>query len=114
MAQALHLLQQSLGDISHIFYKGELSKTVWKTLTHLNAEMPPRPKLKKERIDCMILLDRKVDLFSPLCTPWTYEALLEDLLGYQDGMVQIDANIVDGSSSMSSSKDAHMVHFSVS
>ncbi|OQR81213.1 vacuolar protein sorting-associated protein 33A [Achlya hypogyna] len=96
MALALHTLQHTVGNIGHIFYKGELSKCVWKSLAQFNAQRgTPPPPSTKHRIDCMILLDRKLDYFAPLSTPLTYEGLLGELLGYRDGMVQVDANLLD-------------------
>ncbi|KAF0693741.1 Aste57867_15315 [Aphanomyces stellatus] len=95
---ALHVLQQSMGDISTVYYKGELSKSVWKTLSQLNGDVPPVTKPKKQRIDCMVLLDRKLDYVAPLSTPLTHEALLENLLGFRDGVVAVDPLIVEASS----------------
>ncbi|CAK4194368.1 unnamed protein product [Aphanomyces euteiches] len=98
IAHALHLLQQTIGEIPSIHYKGELSKSVWKALAELNAKEPPPPKQKKQRLDGLILLDRKLDNIAPLSTPLTHEGLMAELLDFQNGVVKVDpkiANIVD-------------------
>ncbi|OQR98946.1 vacuolar protein sorting-associated protein 33A [Thraustotheca clavata] len=99
IAIAIQLLQQVVGEIGHIFYKGNLAKGVWKALTQLHTQhgSAPPASSKKQRIDCMILLDRKLDYFSPLSTPLTFEGLLEELLEFKDGVVQVDANLLDDS-----------------
>ncbi|ETV72578.1 hypothetical protein, variant 1 [Aphanomyces astaci] len=92
LGHALHVLQQTTGDIPTVHYKGELAKAVWKSLSEFNAASPPpssRPK--KLRIDHMIILDRKLDYIAPLSTPLTHEALLAELLGLQNGTVTVDA-----------------------
>lgn len=45
-------------------------------------------------IDTVVLLDREVDLISPLVTPLTYEGLLDELIGLDYGKIQVDARIV--------------------
>ncbi|ETW03698.1 hypothetical protein, variant [Aphanomyces invadans] len=92
LGHALHVLQQTAGDIPTVHYKGELSKAVWKALSEFNATTPPpATRLKKLCIDHMILLDRKLDYIAPLSTPLTHEALLAELLGLQDGVVTVGA-----------------------
>jgi hypothetical protein len=49
----------------------------------------------KSEIDTLILLDRAVDLVTPLATPLTMEALLHEFLGIDHAMVQVDAALVN-------------------
>ncbi|CAM9699279.1 unnamed protein product [Pylaiella littoralis] len=46
-------------------------------------------------IDTLILLDRKVDLVTALATPLTYEGLIDDLIGIENGSVRLDADLVE-------------------
>ena len=39
-------------------------------------------------IDCMVLLDRSVDLATPLATQHTYEGLIDELIGIRNGAVE--------------------------
>ena len=37
----------------------------------------------RPEIDAVVFLDRSVDLISPMCTPLTYEALIDEILGIE-------------------------------
>jgi len=56
-------------------------------------------KKDKEEIEGMLILDRRVDLVSPMLTPLTYEGLLDEVLGIDCGFIQVDTNIIDPPSS---------------
>lgn len=45
-------------------------------------------------IDMMVILDRAVDLVTPLVTPLTMEALLHEFIGIENAMVKVDAALV--------------------
>lgn len=47
-----------------------------------------------EGVDTMILLDREVDLFSCLLTPLTYEGLIDECVGIENGRVKLDASVL--------------------
>ena len=36
------------------------------------------------QIDCLLLIDRNVDLLTPLCTQLTYEGLIDEIYGIQN------------------------------
>jgi len=40
-------------------------------------------------VDTLILLDRAVDLVTPLCTQLTYEGLIDEVLGISNGSVEL-------------------------
>jgi len=69
----------------------------------------------RSEIAAAIVLDRKVDLITPMLTPLTYEGLLDDVLQIENGFVTIDSNIVEPSetdespSSQSQSSSSHAV-----
>eukprot|EP00904_Undaria_pinnatifida_P008208 jgi/Undpi1/4517/HiC_scaffold_18.g07871.m1 len=46
-------------------------------------------------IDTLVLLDRAVDLVTALATPLTYEGLIDDLIGIENGSVRLDADMVE-------------------
>lgn len=46
-------------------------------------------------INALLILDRKVDLVTPMLTPLTYEGLIDDIIGIDTGYVQVDESIVD-------------------
>lgn len=42
-------------------------------------------------------MDRDVDLVSPLVTPLTYEGLIDDTVGIENGRVKLDAAVLGSS-----------------
>jgi hypothetical protein len=44
--------------------------------------------------DKLFRLDREVDLVSPLISPLTYEGLINELIGIENGRVKLDASII--------------------
>jgi len=50
---------------------------------------------ESEDIGAMLVIDRKVDLVTPLMTPLTYEGLLDDVLGVDCSFLTVDATIIN-------------------
>jgi hypothetical protein len=46
-------------------------------------------------ISALLIIDRKVDLVTPMLTPLTYEGLIDDIIGIDTGYVYVDESIVD-------------------
>lgn len=44
-------------------------------------------------------MDREVDLVSPLVTPLTYEGLIDDMVGIENGKVKLGADVLGSSES---------------
>lgn len=42
------------------------------------------------QIDSMIILDRQVDMVTPLCTQLTYEGLVDEIVGIKNSFVEVD------------------------
>jgi vacuolar protein sorting-associated protein 33A len=47
-----------------------------------------------EGIDTLVLLDREVDLFSCLLIPLTYEGLIDECMGIDNGRVKVDMSVL--------------------
>ena len=45
-------------------------------------------------IDTLLVLDREVDMVSPLLSPLTYEGLVDDILGINNGKVKVSAELL--------------------
>lgn len=43
---------------------------------------------------CLCSLDRETDLISPLVTPLTYEGLVDDTFGIENGKIAVDSSIL--------------------
>eukprot|EP01022_Parablepharisma_sp_SALTPOND_P014660 TRINITY_DN2012_c0_g1_i1.p2 TRINITY_DN2012_c0_g1~~TRINITY_DN2012_c0_g1_i1.p2 ORF type:complete len:503 (-),score=63.72 TRINITY_DN2012_c0_g1_i1:2036-3544(-) len=46
-------------------------------------------------IDALILLDRTVDLFTPLVTQMTYEGIIDEFYGIKCGSIEVDRKVLD-------------------
>jgi hypothetical protein len=103
MADALHQLQSVYGKFSNIKYKGEMSMLVFQYFMDLNKNIPTKEsKRSAGEIDTLILLDRRIDYASALCSPLTYEALLDELFQIKDGYIGVPLSIISTGNSNSS------------
>lgn len=101
VARALNRLQNTFGVIQNVKSKGAASRKVLQKLLHLRREEAvnmqgsafPGNSLRSE-IHTLVVLDREVDLVSPLVTPLTYEGLIDDLIGIDNGRIKVDASIL--------------------
>lgn len=112
VARSLHKLQSIYGVIPNIKSKGAASKKVLQKLLHLCCESSDESRTGTgqsaawsglgsgiggeagEGIDSMILFDREVDLFSPLLTPLTYEGVIDEVFGIENGRIKVDASLL--------------------
>lgn len=81
-AQAIMKLQSLYGVIPRVCGKGAAAQHVWDLVSRLSQE--PRgnnPLSPVSHIDQLLLLDRGIDLLSPLTTQLTYEGLIDELFG---------------------------------
>ncbi|KAG2525295.1 hypothetical protein JM18_004769 [Phytophthora kernoviae] len=97
VAASLIKLQTVFGMIPHVKYKGTMAKTIYQMMAHFQREQEvagnPIGVLDPE-IDTVVLIDRNVDLVTPMCTPLTYEGLLDEILGITHGFVTVDAELI--------------------
>lgn len=100
IAHALTALQSSRGAIPHIKGKGIWASRVQKIMNRMRNELggaAPAPGGSDGGIDTLILLDRSVDMVTPMCTQLTYEGLLDEILGLNYGQIR---STIDQSSSI--------------
>jgi hypothetical protein len=57
-------------------------------------------------IDSIILLDRSVDLVTPLLTQLTYEGMLDDLFGIKNSYIDVEADMIGGAKPAASTPTA--------
>ncbi|KAL4168764.1 hypothetical protein KRP22_012157 [Phytophthora ramorum] len=97
VAASLIKLQTVFGMIPHVKYKGFMAQTIYHMMAHFRREQEvagnPIGVLDPE-IDTLVLIDRNVDLVTPMCTPLTYEGLLDEILGITHGFVTVDAELI--------------------
>lgn len=83
VAQAILLLQKFYGPIPRVWGRGMAAKHVWDLLTRLQRENLTKDVKENQTscIDRLLIIDRSVDLISPLATQLTYEGLIDEIFG---------------------------------
>ncbi|XP_056692453.1 vacuolar protein-sorting-associated protein 33 homolog isoform X2 [Spinacia oleracea] len=94
IAKAIHRLELSFGLIPNVRAKGKASLDVAEILDRMQTEEPVNIDNVLPDISTLILLDREVDMVTPMCTQLTYEGLLDELLHVNNGAVELDASIM--------------------
>ena len=127
-ARTLLKLQDVIGIIPRIQALGPLGEDVLSKSLHMavdeylqrgESSSEQRPPVNSKV--AMIILDRQVDMITPLVTPLTYEGLLDEVVGIENGFLHLPlqtlnpeeettANTTSSSSSSSSSLVALGVH----
>ncbi|XP_058082259.1 vacuolar protein-sorting-associated protein 33 homolog isoform X3 [Magnolia sinica] len=97
VAKAIHKLEFSFGMIPNVRAKGKGSVRVAEILGRMQLEEPVNPSdMGVPEINTLILLDREVDMITPMCSQLTYEGLLDEFLRVNNGSVELDASIMGG------------------
>lgn len=97
IAKAIHKLESSFGVIPNVRAKGKASVRVADILNRMQVEEPVNSSDEGlPEINTVILLDREVDMVTPMCTQLTYEGLLDEFLHVSNGSVELDASIMGG------------------
>ncbi|XP_050427977.1 vacuolar protein sorting-associated protein 33A [Adelges cooleyi] len=95
VAQAIVMLEDIYGRIGRISGKGPTVKQVWDLVSKISLE-PRAPNSKATRnyktIDHLIILDRSVDLLTPMATQLTFEGLIDELYGIDCCTVELPAD----------------------
>ncbi|KAK3911950.1 Vacuolar protein sorting-associated protein 33A [Frankliniella fusca] len=95
-AQGLLMLQCLYGTIPRVTGIGPAAQKVSNFLKRLSLEQsscqnPSSSSIAPSQIDQVILLDRSVDLLTPLATQLTYEGLIDEIFGIQNNTVKLPA-----------------------
>jgi len=91
-AMALTRLQAVTGVIPKIYGKGASAAQVFDLMTRQKRESCGRLPNVRSQIDTLVILDRSVDLVSPLPIQLTYEGLIDEMFGIQCSSVQLPEN----------------------
>ncbi|KAK9126616.1 hypothetical protein Scep_015462 [Stephania cephalantha] len=95
IAKAIHKLEFTFGVIPNVRAKGKASAMVADILNRLQVEEPINSAdMGASEINTVILLDREVDMITPMCTQLTYEGLVDEFLHISNGSVELDASIM--------------------
>ncbi|XP_046840595.1 vacuolar protein sorting-associated protein 33A-like [Xenia sp. Carnegie-2017] len=89
VTNSLMTIQALYGIIPKIYGKGELAKRIVEMMLRKRREVMENENQITPQIDCLILMDRNVDLLTPLCTQLTYEGLIDEVYGIQNTSVKL-------------------------
>ncbi|KAJ7174275.1 Sec1-like protein [Mycena filopes] len=96
-AQALLTLEKLYGLFPRIVGKGDQAARLAALLTrHLPSDSttPNTLLTRSEKIDCLIVLDRRVDMITPLLTQLTYEGLIDEFIGIKNSHVELPVSLL--------------------
>ncbi|XP_002061201.3 vacuolar protein sorting-associated protein 33A [Drosophila willistoni] len=85
-------MQRLYGRIPKIYGKGVNAQRVWDYAKQLGRDEKSLYYGDKGAIDQLILLDRGIDLLSPLATQLTYEGLIDEFYGIRQNKLTLPAN----------------------
>ncbi|XP_078052309.1 vacuolar protein sorting-associated protein 33A [Augochlora pura] len=88
VAQAIRGLERIYGKIPKITGRGPAASKVWELLKKFNRE---EENTQPTIVEHLLLLDRSVDLLSPLVTQLTYEGLIDEIFGIKYNAVLLPA-----------------------
>ncbi|KAH8386564.1 hypothetical protein KR093_001209 [Drosophila rubida] len=84
-------LQRLYGRIPKIYGKGVQAQLVWDHAKQLAIDEKSLYNGDKGAIDQLILLDRGIDLLTPLATQLTYEGLIDEFYGIRQNQLKLPA-----------------------
>ncbi|RKP34979.1 vacuolar sorting protein [Dimargaris cristalligena] len=99
MGRALMRLQAVYGFFPRIVGKGDAAKQLADMLIRMRRELSVDEPIAaqsstiSQTIDTLVILDRSVDLLSPLCTQLTYEGLIDERFAIRNSLVEVDAHL---------------------
>lgn len=88
-AKGLMTLQALYGTIPQIFGKGECARQVANMMVRMKREFTGSQNSVFPIFDNLLLLDRNVDLLTPLASQLTYEGLIDEIYGIQNSYVKL-------------------------
>lgn len=103
-AKAIMTLQTIYGIIPNVYGLGKCAKIVFDLMTRMRRELAGNEPQITPQIDQIFLIDRSVDLLTPLMTQLTYEGLLDEIFGINHTTIKLPPekfvqNTSDGQSS---------------
>ncbi|KIJ22178.1 hypothetical protein PAXINDRAFT_95594 [Paxillus involutus ATCC 200175] len=97
-ALALDVLQKTYGQFPRIIGKGDYASKLATLLTRPLPEQPSAsvdPLTSPAPFDSLIILDRHVDMITPLLTQLTYEGLIDELVGIKNSQVELPLSLLN-------------------
>ncbi|WFC98394.1 Vacuolar protein-sorting-associated protein 33 [Malassezia yamatoensis] len=99
-AQALMTMQSTFGLFPRIIGKGDMANRLCDLLVRQRREQYASNQSSaalqsvSPQIEALVVLDRDIDLITPFSTQLTYEGLIDEVIGVENGLVEVDASWV--------------------
>ncbi|KAI4286678.1 MAG: hypothetical protein L6R35_004065, partial [Caloplaca aegaea] len=101
-AQALMPFQHKHGLFPRIIGKGDNAKRLMELLLRMRSEAAAEESTATSRlgmmpsstIESLIIIDREVDMVTPLLTQLTYEGLIDEIFGIKNNQAEIETSII--------------------
>ncbi|GJJ06549.1 hypothetical protein Clacol_000741 [Clathrus columnatus] len=93
-AQALFTLQRLYGSFPRLLGKGDRAARLCQLFQKISTTASTFQNSTSEKIDALIIIDRQVDLLTPLLTQLTYEGLIDEMIGIKNTNVEIPASLL--------------------
>ncbi|SPQ95252.1 Vacuolar protein sorting-associated protein 33A [Plasmodiophora brassicae] len=94
VACALVHFQELFGRIPRVLGKGDWAHRVAELMMKVQEEPSATPAKRSERVeplvDELIIIDRRVDLVTPMLQQLNYEGLLDEIVGITNGFVEVE------------------------
>mmetsp|Transcript_30543 Transcript_30543/g.58825 ORF Transcript_30543/g.58825 Transcript_30543/m.58825 type:complete len:626 (-) Transcript_30543:289-2166(-) len=96
VARALQNFQSLFGTIPNVHAKGSAAASVVSIMKRMRREQGQKaPSPVNAEVETLILIDRDVDLVTPMCTQLTYEGLIDEVLRISNGTVEMTTEAGD-------------------
>lgn len=92
VGSALHLLHSLFGPFSKVYGIGRIAKMVYESFRTLLEEEETRTR-GDAQIGAVFIIDRDVDLVTPLCSQVVYEGLVDDVFRIKCGCVEFPPDV---------------------
>ena len=97
--KSINRIEKTFGNIKYKFAKGNVSNQIINRLKQdaiRNATGADQQVGSSDaEFDCLIMLDRNIDLISPFCIPQVYEGLLDETFGIKTTMVSVETKLLN-------------------
>jgi hypothetical protein len=96
IARAITKLQEMYGVIPNVKGKGKAANQVSEILIRMQrGQPPPLPaSAKPPEIDTLLLIDRQVDMVTPMCSQLTYEGVIDEFIQINNGAVEVEPSVM--------------------
>jgi hypothetical protein len=78
----------------HVYFSQHLADMLLRMRREVAVDDPSCTMSVSQNVDSLIIIDRSVDLITPLCTQLTYEGLIDEVFGIRASHVEVDSSLI--------------------